>query len=129
MARGRHARRTSLHRRIWGTGRLWPSWGEQRRAEARRRASELWDLQGEVSRLRTVGVQHAGLAARAEMRAHRAEGRVALLEDQVATLRAELLQLREELAFAWSAGRIEAEVVESAGLAATVIDLRQAASS
>jgi hypothetical protein len=89
----------------------------------------MWDLHGEVGRLRGVGVQHAGLAARAEMRAQRAEGRVALLEEQVATLRAELLELREELAFAWSAGRIEAEAIESAGLAATVIDLRQAVSS
>jgi uncharacterized protein (DUF342 family) len=123
MARGRHARRTTL------LSRLWPGRGDRRRAEAQQRADELWDLSGEVSRLRTVGVQHAGLAARAEMRAHRAEGRVAQLEEQVATLRAELLQLREELAFAWSAGRIEAEAIESAGLAATVIDLRQAATS
>ena len=69
------------------------------------------------------------MAARAEMRAHRADERVAALEEQVATLRAELLQLREELAFAWSAGRLEAEAIESAGLAATVIDLRTAASS
>ena len=117
MARGRHARRSLL-------ARLWPGRTERRRAAHARARGELWDLQGEVSRLRTVGVQHAGLAARAEMRAHRAEGRVGVLEAQVAALRTDVGQLREELAFAWSAGRLEAEVIESAGLAATVIDLR-----
>ena len=76
-----------------------------------------------------VAVQHAGLAARAEMRAHRAEGTAAALQAELAALRADVAQLREELAFAWSAGRLEAEVIESAGLAAAVIDLRTEARS
>ena len=121
MARGRHARRTSL------LSRLWPG-RRNRQAEDVRIRTELWDLQGEVSRLRMVGVQHAGLAARAEMRAHRAEGRAAALDAEIAALRADVSQLREELAFAWSAGRLEAEVIESAGLAAAVIDLNEARS-
>jgi hypothetical protein len=101
----------------------WPTRRQRRHAPCACARAELWDLHGEVGRLRRVGVQHAGLAARAEMRAHRAEGLLAVLEAEVAALRADVAQLREELAFAWSAGRLEVEVVESAGLAATVIDL------
>lgn len=122
MPRGRHARRTSL------LSRLWPG-RRGRHAEQVRIRTEIWDLQGEVSRLRIVGVQHAGLAARAEMRAHRAEGRAAAMEAELVALRTEVAQLREEIAFAWSAGRVEAEVLESAGIAATVIDLRTQARS
>lgn len=121
MARGRHVRQTSL------LARLWPGRAQRRHAAHVQARGELWDLHGEVSRLRLVGVQHAGLAARAELRAHRAEARAATLEASVAALCADVTLLRDELAFAWSAGRLEAEVIESAGLAATVIDLRASA--
>jgi hypothetical protein len=60
--------------------------------------------------------------ARAEMRAHRAEGRADAVDAETAALRADVEQLREELGFACAAGRLEAEVIESAGLAAEVID-------
>lgn len=123
MARGRHVRRNGL------LARLWPGRADRRRAQQVRERialAELWELRGEVIRLRTLGTQLAGRAAEAGARARRAEDRVAAVEAELADVRAELLELREHAVWAWSAQRVR-EAAEQAP--ATVIDLRDQVSS
>lgn len=123
MARGRHVRRNGL------LARLFPGRADRRRAEQVRERialAELWELRGEVIRLRTVGTQLAGRAAEAGARARRAEDRVTAVEAELAVLRAEVVELREQLVWTWS----EQRVLEAAEqVPAPVVDLREQARS
>jgi hypothetical protein len=117
MARGRHVRRTGL------LARLWPGRADRRhREQVRQRIAlaELWELRGEVLRLRAVGSQLASRSADASARAGRGEDRVRAVEAELAAVRAELLELREQLVWAWSEHRVR-EAAEQ--VPAAVVDL------
>ena len=81
-------------------------------------AGRLHGLEGELSRLRVLGIAHAAAAASADVRARRAE-------EQLGALRAELAALREELVWAFADGRLP--VAAPASLPTTVLDLRDGA--
>lgn len=70
-------------------------------------------LEGEVSRLRVLGIAHAAAAASADVRARRAEeqlttvhAELAGLLGELAGLRSELSSLREHLVWAFAEGRV-----------------------
>ena len=73
-------------------------------------------LEGEVSRLRVLGIAHAAAAASADVRARRAEEQLAAARSELTGLRTDLAALREELVWAFAERRIETP--------AAVIDLR-----
>ena len=137
MSRGRHAKRSGLLARLWPSRlrtfglqpvRLRPL-GRQpsrhRRGAPLRSAapdagllSQLRALDGELSRLRVLGIAHAAAAASADVRARRAE-------EQLGAVRLELAALREELVWAFAEGRLP--VAAPVPAPARVLDLRDGA--
>ena len=94
MARGRHVKRTGL------LASLWPRRRRLFLAPAPTVAViRFTALEGEVARLRVLGIAHAAAAASADIRARRAE-------EQLTALRAELGLLREELVWAFAEDRL-----------------------
>ena len=132
MSRGRHAKRSGLLARLWPVGlrtvRLWPVGRQPSRhrlgAPLRSAApdagllGQLRALDGELSRLRVLGIAHAAAAASADVRARRAE-------EQLGAVRLELAALREELVWAFAEGRLPAATPVPAP--ARVLDLRDGA--
>ena len=132
MSRGRHAKRSGLLARLWPSRlrpvalrpvALRPS--RHRRGAPLRSAapdagllSQLRALDGELSRLRVLGIAHAAAAASADVRARRAE-------EQLGALRLELAALREELVWAFAEGRLP--VAAPVPAPARVLDLRDGA--
>ena len=127
MSRGRHAKRSGLLARLWPFGlrpaALRPS--RHRRGAPLRPVApdaglpgQLRALDGEVSRLRVLGIAHAAAAASANVRARRAE-------EQLGAVRLELAALREELVWAFAEGRLP--VAAPAPAPARVLDLRDGA--
>ena len=121
MARGRHAKRSSL------LSRLFPGRAARRRAEAERQRDLLRSLQYEVHRLQGLLTSTAGAAARADVRAQRAEEHVQAAVAEATALRTEVARLREELLWAWAEGRLPAAPIAPPA-AGKVIDLREASS-
>ena len=82
-------------------------------------AGRLHALEGELSRLRVLGIAHAAAAASADVRARRAQ-------EQLAVMRQELAALREELVWAFAEGRLPVAppVPPPVSAPAVVIDLR-----
>ena len=137
MSRGRHAKRSGLLARLWlfrvrpaalrrvtlRPVALRPS-SHRRGAPLRSAApdagllSQLRALDGELSRLRVLGIAHAAAAASADMRSRRAE-------EQLGAVRLELAALREELVWAFAEGRLPAAAPVPAP--ASVLDLRDGA--
>ena len=132
MSRGRHAKRSGLLARLWPVGlrtvRLW-SVGRQpsrhRRGAPLRSAApdagllgQLRAFDGELSRLRVLGIAHAAAAASADVRARRAE-------EQLGAVRLELAALREELVWAFAEGRLP--VAAPVPAPTRVLDLRESA--
>lgn len=76
----------------------------------------MYALEGEVSRLRVLGIAHAAAAAAADMRSRRAQEQLAASLAEVAALRCDLAALREELVWAFA----ERKLV----VPAPVLDLR-----
>ena len=137
MSRGRHAKPSGLLARLWPSRlrtfglqpvRLRPL-GRQpsrhRRGAPLRSAvpdaglpSQLRALDGELSRLRVLGIAHAAAAASADVRARRAE-------EHLGAVRLELAALREELVWAFAEGRLPAAAPVPAP--ARMVDLRDGA--
>lgn len=109
MARGRHAKRSGLLARLW--------WRRPRPVVAPVDDGRLRALEGEVSRLRVLGIAHAAAAASADVRARRAEEQLAAARSELAGVRADLASLREELVWAFA----ERKLVDAAPV---VVDLR-----
>ena len=120
MARGRHAKRSSL------LSRLFPGRAARRRAEAERERALLRSLHYEVHRLQGLLPEQASTAARADIRARRAEEHVQAAVAETTALRTEVARLREELLWAWAEGRLPAAPI-AAPVEGKVIDLREAA--
>ena len=127
MSRGRHAKRSGLLARLWPFGLrtvgLRPS--RHRRGAPLRSAapdagllSQLRAFDGELSRLRVLGIAHAAAAASADVRARRAE-------EQLGAVRLELAALREELVWAFAEGRLP--VAAPVPAPTRVLDLRESA--
>lgn len=117
MARGRHARPSGL------LARLFPGRAARRRAETARERALLRELHYEVVRLRRLGAEQAGEAARAGVRARRAEEQAQAAHEAAQLLRTEVARMREELLWAWAEGRLPAAPIAPS---AKVIDLREA---
>ena len=132
MSRGRHAKRSGLLARLW-LFRLRPAAlrpvalrpSSHRRGAPLRSAapdagllSQLRAFDGELSRLRVLGIAHAAAAASADVRARRAE-------EQLGAVRLELAALREELVWAFAEGRLP--VAAPVPAPARVLDLRDGA--
>ena len=127
MSRGRHAKPSGLLARLWPVGLrtvgLRPS--RHRRGAPLRSAapdagllSQLRAFDGELSRLRVLGIAHAAAAASADVRARRAE-------EQLGAVRLELAALREELVWAFAEGRLP--VAAPVPVPARMVDLRDGA--
>ncbi len=85
-------------------------------------------LEGEVSRLRVLGIAHAAAAASADIRARRAEEQLTTVHAELAGLRGELVglrgelsSLREDLVWAFAEGRLPVAAPVA------VVDLRDGA--
>ena len=135
MSRGRHAKRSGLLAGLLSY-RLWPVRPVALRPAALRPArhrrgaplrsaapdagllGQLRALDGELSRLRVLGIAHAAAAASADVRARRAE-------EQLGAVRLELAALREELVWAFAEGRLP--VAAPVPAPARVLDLRDGA--
>ena len=83
-------------------------------------------LEGELARLRVLGIAHAAAAARADLRAQLALEQVEVLRAELGTARAQLVAVREELLWAFAEGRLP--VVKDVG-AGLVVDLRDVRSA
>ena len=127
MSRGRHAKPSGLLAGLWPFGLrtvgLRPS--RHRRGAPLRSAapdagllSQLRAFDGELSRLRVLGIAHAAAAASADVRARRAE-------EQLGAVRLELAALREELVWAFAEGRLP--VAAPVPVPARMVDLRDGA--
>ena len=123
MARGRHAKRSSL------LSRLLPGRAARRRADADRQRELLRSLHYEVHRLQGLLTEQAATAARADVRARRAEEHVTVVVEESKALRTEVARLREELLWAWAEGRLPAAPIAPPAEAegGRVIDLREVA--
>lgn len=123
MSRGRHSRRSGLLVRVL-PGRAAAAARHRAEAEASRDRELLWDLRGEVARLRLLAAQTAGRASDADGRARRAEEHALAAYRESTALRDEVSRLREELLWAWAEGRLpEAPLAPLA----RVVDLRDSA--
>lgn len=83
-------------------------------------AGRLHGLEGELSRLRVLGIAHAAAAASADVRARRAE-------EQLGAVRAELAALREELVWAFAESRLPVAAATPGSAPGIVVDLRDGA--
>lgn len=113
MARGRHVKRSGL------LARLWPR--RRQVVAAPVDDGRLAALEGEVSRLRVLGIAHAAAAASADVRARRAEEHLSAVREELSLTRGQLVALREELLWAFAEGRLPVEAPQ-----AVVVDLRDA---
>jgi len=125
MARGRHVKRSGLLARLWPGRRrtpLEPAGPVPDAAVAWRLAA----LEGEVSRLRVLGIAHAAAAASADVRARRAEEQLGAARAELTGLRADLAALREELVWAFAERKLatESAPVPAPVPAPVVVDLR-----
>lgn len=126
MSRGRHSRRSGLLTRLL-PGRERAATRRRVEAEESRDRQLLWDLRGEVARLRLLGAQTAGGASDAGGRARRAEEYAIEARREVSALRDEVARLREELLWAWAEGRLPTAPLAPAAPVAPVVDLRDVA--
>lgn len=94
MARGRHVKRSGLLARLWPRRRRVAVLAAQHAPVPDRYAA----LDGELSRLRVLGIAHAAAAASADVRARRAEAQLGAVRDELSHSRVELAALRAELA-------------------------------
>ena len=83
-------------------------------------AGRLHGLEGELSRLRVLGIAHAAAAASADVRARRAE-------EQLGAVRAELAALREELVWAFAESRLPVAASTPGSASGILVDLRDGA--
>ena len=130
MSRGRHAKRSGLLSRLWPARRRRPvrartspapvSTLDDTAAVDAVLAGRLHGLEGELSRLRVLGIAHAAAAASADVRARRAE-------EQLGAVRAELAALREELVWAFAESRLPVAASTPGSVPGIVVDLRDGA--